>query len=130
MLFEALWSGFQSLGICQWIIQLQGTLFGIFRRTEIDGKRRGLDVEVHGAEEKTADMAQRHPRRVGLAVGAVARNVRRGNEGAPKEFLIHMGLVLPGVEDDVADGPVVHRPEQSALIDDASTGSIDEDAAT
>ena len=96
---------------------------------EIGRKRRGLDVEVHGAEEETADVAQCHPGGIGLAVGAVACDVRGGDEGLAEEFLIDVGLVLPGVYDGLADGSDTHGPEQRLLIDDASACGIDEDAA-
>ena len=96
---------------------------------EICRERRGLDVEIHGAEEETADVAQCHPRGIGLAVGALARDVRRGDEGSAEEFLVDVGLVLPGVDDGLADGSAIHGPEQCLLIDDASACGIDEDAA-
>ncbi len=90
---------------------------------------RRLDAVAGVDVEETAQRVERHAGGVCLAIGRIAGDVGRADEGAVEQVEADVWLVLPDVNDGVARLSCLQGMEQGLRLDDFAARGVGDDGA-
>ena len=115
----------QGIAVAGGVVHLEESLLGV---RGIRGGRKGgwHDGEIGLYMEEAAERLQRHAGGVRLPVRRIARNVGRAQKYPLQQFGMHIGLVLPRVDDGIADGPLPQRLQQRPGLYHLAARSVDD----